>query len=398
MTRDVTPRPPRIAALGLTRNLRALQCSEGTFHAAGRRPNASPNPRVTVTANMGDKLRVGVLGLVHDHVWGALPQLMKIEQAELIGAADPNEPLLEKFREATGVETTYADCEELLSEHELDAVLAYGTNRSTGDLVEMAAHHGLHVMTEKPMASDLSVADRMLVAARKADVVLMVNWPIAWNAGVQHALKLVREGAIGRVWQLKWRGGHCGPKELGCSPYFYNWLYDPVENGAGALFDYLGYGASLARLFIGQPTQVMAIAGRLVKQDIPVDDNAVIALQYHDANAVIEATWTEAVPHKPPHDVLLYGTEGVIVAGGRELTLYTKADEDGENIKAPALIAPRRNGPEYFVHCILNDEPVEGVCSPENSLDAQEVMEAARLSVLTGERVALPLPDHLYGL
>lgn len=347
---------------------------------------------------MADKVRVGVLALVHDHVWSQFGHLKEMDDVELIGAADPHEDLLERFRERTGVETTYTDYAEMLEKEDLDAVLVYGTNRSTGDLVELAAEKGLHVMSEKPMASDLDVADRMLVAARKAGTLLMVNWPIAWSAATNHAHRLVRDGAIGRVWQLKWRGGHCGPKELGCDPHFYNWLYDPVENGAGAMFDYLGYGASLARLFIGRPTQVMAIAGRLVKQYIPVDDNAIVALQYHDANAVIETTWTEPVPGRPPHDLILYGTEGVMVSGRPGVMIYSKDNPDGELHEPPPMEAPWRNGPEYFVHCIRTGGPIEGVCSPENSHDAQEIMEAARLSVLTGERIALPLTDHLYAM
>ncbi len=360
------------------------------------RAAASPTDGLVSEGETVQKVRIGVLGLVHDHIWGNLKHFPDLQDVELVGAADLNEPLLEEFRSKTGCETTYTDYAELLDNVEMDAVLAYGTNRSTGDLVEMAAAKGLHIMCEKPMASGLDVADRMLVAARKAGVLLMINWPIAWSPGILHAHDLVRQGAIGRVWQLKWRGGHRGPKELGCSPYFYGWLYDAEENGGGAMFDYLGYGASLARMFIGMPTQVTAIAGRLVKQYIPVDDNAVVALQYQDANAVIECTWSEPVMHCPTHDPIICGTEGTMVAGGRQVTIYRPDNKEGEVHEPPALEAPRRNGPEYFVHCIRTGEPIEGVCSPENSHDAQEIMEAARLSVLTGQHVALPLVDHLY--
>ncbi|MFO8007520.1 MAG: Gfo/Idh/MocA family oxidoreductase [Candidatus Brocadiia bacterium] len=347
---------------------------------------------------MADTIRIAVLELVHDHIWGNLAPLAELDGAELVAAADRHEVLREKFAAETGCDNTYDDPEALLESEELDAVFAYGTNRSTGGLVEMAAGRGLHVMCEKPMASGLPVADRMMVAARKAGVVFMVNWPIAWNPAVAHAHHLVEQGAIGRVWQLKWRGGHCGPQNLGCDPHFCEWLFDPVENGAGALFDYLGYGASLARLFIGRPTQVTAIAGRLVKDYIPVDDNAVVALEYHDANAVIECTWTEAVPGWPPHDLILYGTEGTITTGRGTVHLCTRDDREGGELEAPPLESPRSNGPEYFLHCIRTGEPVEGICSPENSLDAQQMMDAARLSALTGQHVPLPLVDHLYGL
>jgi len=227
-------------------------------------------------------------------------------------------------------------------------------------------------------------------------VQLMINWPIAWSPVILCALDLVRQGDIGRVWQMKWRGGHCGPKEFGCDPHFYEWLYDPFENGGGALVDYLGYGANLARLFIGRPTAVIAIAGRLVKQYIAVDDNAVVALEYHDANAVIETTWTEPIPYKPPHDVILYGTEAVLIAGRSAVTRYSKAEPDGRVIEPAPLQAPRRNGPEFFIHSVRTGEPIEGPCSPEVSHNAQEVVEAAKLSVLTGQKIALPLVDHLY--
>ncbi len=344
---------------------------------------------------MADRIRIGVLGLVHDHIWDNLNHLPALEDVQLVAAADLNKPLLEQFSSRTECEKTYTDFEEMLDKEDLDAAFVYGTNRTTADLVDLAAEKRLHVMCEKPMASSLDVADRMLTAARRAGVLLMINWPIAWSPGVCHAYDLVCEGAIGRVWQLKWRGGHCGPKELGCSEYFYEWLYDPIENGGGALFDYLGYGASLARLFIGVPARVTAIAGRLVKDYIPVDDNAIVALEYQDANAVIECTWTEPVPGRPPHDVILYGTEGVMLASGKSVRIY-KRGEDDQEIEPPALKAPRRNGPEYFVHCIRNGQPIEGICSPENAHDAQEIMEAARLSVLTGRHISLPLVDHLY--
>ncbi len=345
---------------------------------------------------MPEKIRVAVLSMIHDHIWSNVDKFPALQDVELVAAADPNQDLRDKFTEKTGVKKTYAEPAELLDKEDVQAVLVYGSNRSTGALVEMAAERGLHVMTEKPMASDLDIADRMLVACRKAGVVLMINWPTAWSPGMNHALKLVKDGAIGRVWQMKWRGGHCGPDKLGCDKHFVDWLFDPVENGAGAMFDYLGYGASLARLFIGRPSNVMAIAGRLVRTNIPVDDNAIIALEYPDASAVIETTWTETVPGWPAHDIILYGTEGHMIVG-RKITIAKPDKKSGGEIDPPALESPRSNGPEYFIHCIRTGEPVQGMCSPENSLDAQQIMEAARLSVLSGQKISLPLVEHLYG-
>ena len=39
--------------------------------------------------------------------------------------------------------------------------------------------------------------------------------------------------------------GHQGPKEIGVPPEFLNWLTDPAQNGAGALYDFGCYGVDL---------------------------------------------------------------------------------------------------------------------------------------------------------
>lgn len=345
---------------------------------------------------MSDTIRIGLLGLVHDHVWGTIKDTLALEGAQLVAVSDPHEELLENVRRESGVENTYTDHEELLDREELDAVFVYDTNRRSAELAVEAAERGLHVMSEKPMAADLGAADRMMVAARQAGVLLMINWPTCWWPGLLHARELIQEGAIGRPWQLKWRQGHCGPDELGCSDQFCQWLFDAEENGGGAMFDFAGYGANIANWFLGAPSQVSAVSGRYVRDNIPVDDNALVALQYDHASAVIEATWTESVPGWPRHELVVYGTEGTLTADRDSVIVATPQNREGELHEPDELKPPGRNGAEYFLHCIRSDQEPRGMCSPQYSWQAQQVLEAARRSAVTGRRVSLPLNDHLY--
>ena len=46
---------------------------------------------------MAEKLRIGVLGLSHDHVWGNVQSLVERDDVELVGAAEPREELRQKF-------------------------------------------------------------------------------------------------------------------------------------------------------------------------------------------------------------------------------------------------------------------------------------------------------------
>jgi predicted dehydrogenase len=179
------------------------------------------------------KLKLGVVGLVHDHVWGLLQQFREISVVEIKAVADPNQELIDRVIDMFGIKEKYHNYGEMLAKAELDAILLCNENARHADVVEIAAEKGIHVMMEKPMAATLAQADRILRAENNYGIKVMVNYPTAWNPAIRHAHKLVNEGKIGNIFHIRYRGAHAGPKEVGCSPYFYDWLYDIKLNGGG---------------------------------------------------------------------------------------------------------------------------------------------------------------------
>lgn len=343
---------------------------------------------------MPTPIRVGILGLTHDHIWGNLDDLNTSSMGNLVAAADPNGPLLEKVRDEYGCGQVFEDYETMLDEVDLDAVYVYSDNKSGAELAVTAAERGLDIMVEKPMASTLEGAVAMIAAALTHDVKLMINWPFAWNAAFQTATNMALGGEIGQVFETKYRSAHAGPRELGCTPYFYNWLHDAELNGGGALMDYCCYGAALARFILGQPSRVTSVAGHLLKDYITLEDNAVILMQWPRAMAVSEASWTQ-IGHLTSYETVIYGSEGTLFAerSGR-LLLATREHDEGIVIDLPQSPAELRSATAYFLHCIANDLPVEGICSPDVGRDAQEILEAGLLSATYGEAMSLPLPVY----
>lgn len=345
--------------------------------------------------------KIGVLGLIHDHVWQHIGEMAARDDVQ-VSIADPNGPLREKARAEFGVDRLYPDYSTLLEREKPDAVLVFVDNAGGADLVELAASHGKPVMVEKPMADCLTNAERMRVAAVNAGVPLMVNWPTAWQPAIRHALALAAQGRVGQIYRFSFRGGHRGPREYGCSPYFYGWLYDPERNGAGAYIDYCGYGASMARLVLGMPSRASASIGRLVKQDIDVDDNAVLTLRYQHALAVIEATWSASGP-VPDAGPAIWGRQGTLVvqrdAGRHEgdarrngvVRLTSDDDPEGQILEAPELPEGERTAIGYFLTCLEQDRPIEGLVSMEVGRDTQEILEAGLISAREERAVSLPL-------
>jgi predicted dehydrogenase len=346
------------------------------------------------------RLRVGVLGLSHDHVWGNLAALQAGEHGRLVAAADPDARLRARLAGLHGGVATHETFDALLERRDLDAVLIFSDNRTSATLGVRALERALPVMIEKPMAADLAGARALLSAARRAGLPLMVNWPTAWRPALRHGIALAREGAAGEPAQLSHRGGHAGPREFGCSPQFCEWLYDPARNGGGALVDYCGYGAVLCRLVLGRPEAVTAVTPAPRKPGLVAEDAAVAVLSYPRALGLLEASWNQ-IGGEPAFAMIVYGTRGTLLvhqprptregerAGAGRVQLVTA---DGARlIDPPALPAEERDGPTHFLAALASGRPVTEFCAAETGADVQEIIAAAQRSSATGRRVELPL-------
>jgi len=346
---------------------------------------------MTPLENHGRKLRIGVAGLVHDHVWKELGFWRGCPQAEIVAVTDRHPELMERVERECGPVQKYATAEEMFARESLDALQLCASNRDDVEIGLQALARGIPCLLEKPMAHCLAGADALLEAARAQNVLLAINWPLQWKPEVQTALQQIDAGAIGTVFELNVRMAHEGPRELGCSPYFCNWLFDAEQNGGGALIDYCCYGAALIRLVLGRPQFVFGFAGNLCKQDLPVEDNARLMLIYERALGQTAGSWTQRPWF---HELIAYGTEGTLwtLAGKLWIDQSPHGDQPREMECSP-LPFGARNAPEQFLNCLASNTPFPGMGSSEISRDAQEILEAGMLSSQTGRRIALPLPS-----
>ncbi len=129
----------------------------------------------------------GALGRHHTRILGELPD------AELVGIYDPREEAARAMAEAHGARI-FPSAEALASEIEV-AVAAVPTvlHAEVGCAL---LERGIHVLVEKPLASSLAEADRLIEAARAAGVVLGVGHVEFFNPAVRVLHGFVREEGI----------------------------------------------------------------------------------------------------------------------------------------------------------------------------------------------------------
>jgi len=342
------------------------------------------------------RTRLAIVGLDHDHIWGILQDIAKEPLADLVAIADPHTDLVEKARkQAPSTTKFYSDYVQMLDEAKPEGVIITTENDRHLEILRECAKRHIHYSTEKPLASTTADAKEMERLAREANIKLMVNYWNVWVAPTHelyHRVVMSRE--LGPIQKIIVQQGHQGPKEIGVSTYFGDWLYDPMKNGGGALIDFGCYGAEWALWLKGRPARVFAFAQKLkTEQHNQVDDDATIVLEYPDAVAVLQASWDW--PYSKGQ-VEVFGPQGSMLATNDAL-LYRAAKSretvEGLNGRPVSLTAPAHETSSpiaYFVDCIRHDKPIENPLAAPLNVGVVEILDAAKESIRTGRAVELP--------
>jgi len=335
-------------------------------------------------------LKVALAGLSHDHVY-LLMQHYKKGEVTLTGIAESDPVLIDKFKKNYHLPDSlfFKDLPSLLKKQKPEVVMAFGPNSAHLSVVEACALLHVHVMVEKPLATTVEDAERIVSLAEKYNIHVLTDYETSWYASNQTLYEEVKSDKIGGVRKMVAHDGHQGPKEIGCSPQFLSWLTDPKTNGAGALFDFGCYGANLMTwLMDGRiPDAVYATTKQIKPWIYPkVDDDATIVLDYPDATGIIEASWNWPYNIK---DWEVFGKSGYLQAvDGSTLRSRKDGDADFTVKKLQTPVSPYQDYVAY-VSAVLRGhlKPGNDLSSLQNNLIVVKILSAARQSAKAGKKV-----------
>ena len=337
-------------------------------------------------------LRLGMAGLVHGHASGFLTRYLKRADIRMVGIAEADQAVLSRYAERFGLDRSilFNDVEKMLDQARPQAVVIFTNTFDHLRVVEVCAARGIPAMMEKPLAVSVEHARGIEREARKGNIPVMVNYETTWYASNRAAWNLIKEQkALGEIRKIVVHDGHPGPKALNVQPEFFDWLTDPVRNGAGALFDFGCYGANLMTWLMDnrRPIAVTAITQRFQPETYRgVDDEATILVEYPSAQGIIQASWNWPFDRK---DMEVYGQTGQILALRGNATRIRLAGRQEEQVAAPPIPAPEDDFLNYLAAVVRNDVKPSGLSSLENNLIVTEILDAARKSAATGRRVEL---------
>jgi phthalate 4,5-cis-dihydrodiol dehydrogenase len=200
-------------------------------------------------------IRIGLAGL--GTAGRSLPlAVSKTQGFVFVAGADLREEAREQYRAEFGIQT-FDSVAAMCEMKELDAVYVATPNPFHAEHAITALEAGKHVMAEKPMALTLDDCDRMMVAADRKRVKLMVAHTRSFNPPIRKMREIVSSGRLGQVTQIH---------TLRYSP----WLLRPrepleinTELGGGVCYRQAPHQVDIARLLGGGLVRaVRAHAGR----------------------------------------------------------------------------------------------------------------------------------------
>jgi predicted dehydrogenase len=337
-------------------------------------------------------LKVGVIGLVHDHVHWILGR-SRVGDIKIVGIVEPNRALASKYAQQYGYDLSivYDTIEEMLAASQPEAVTAFNAIYNHLEVVEKCAPKGVHVMVEKPLAVSVEHAEKMIALAKKYKIHLLTNFETTWYGSNYKAYDLIhKEQKIGPIRRIIFHTGHPGPSEIGCSKEFLDWLTDPILNGGGALTDFGCYGANLATWLMkgATPLTVSCVTQQIKPEVYPkVEDEATIILTYPKAQIQILASWNWSHSRK---EMEVYGKTGyVFCKNAANMEVLTSAKAGAFPVEAQPLKKGLDDPFAFLLKVVNNELELEAfdLSSMENNLIVVKILEAAKEAAQTGKTI-----------
>ena len=345
---------------------------------------------------MADRTRVAVLGagFIADVHLESLHRFVPDAEVTAIYSRTPAraEALARKY----GVPRWFSDIDTLFAHAaEFDVVDICLPNHLHERVTLAAAALGKHVICEKPLCVTLEEADRMIDACERAGVKLMYAEELCFAPKYERVRKLVRDGALGRVYQMRQSEKHSGPHS--------DWFYDVDQAGGGVLMDMGCHALAWFRWMLGGNPKIESVSATMSTVmhggRTRGEDNAVTIVEFEGGViGVAEDSWAKLGGMDDRIEV--YGTQGVsyadLFAGNAALT-YSEAGYGYALEKAGATTgwtftifeeAFNQGYPQelrHFIECVREDKTP--VVTGEDGRVVLEIIYAAYESAGLGRKV-----------
>lgn len=344
---------------------------------------------------MKNRIRIGIVGCgkISGNHFNSIAELS--DKFELVCVCDKNEENLQAAAKSSGA-AGYSNLETMLqSNTDLDVITLCSPSGLHAQQTIQIANAGIHVITEKPMATRWSDGVNMVNACDKAEVKLFVIKQVRHQPSLQLLKNALKAGRFGRVYlanlnvfwtrpqsyydQSRWRG---------------TWEFD-----GGAFMNQASHYVDLLQWLLGPVQNVQAMMSTLA-MNIETEDTGVLNLRWRSGALGSMNVTMLTYPKNLETSLTILGEYGSVKLGGTSANLIQhwefdkpdKQDELAEQLKIPQSLAPHYGHKCYYenVAKTLRGES-QAETDGREGLRSLEILIAAYLSARDNKHVSLPL-------
>lgn len=233
-------------------------------------------------------MKIGIMSFAHLHAEAYIRNLRQLLGVEMIGLADDDAARGRHF--AAEFAAPLFPSYEALLDAKPDGVIVCSENANHLPLVQMAAAAGVHVLSEKPLATNLADGRALVDACRDAGVILMTAFPMRFSATLRQVKARLDAGDLGQIYC-------CNTTNQGRMPINERaWFVDKKLAGGGAVMDHTVHLADALRWYLGsEVVEVYAQTNHILHAErVEVETGGLIMLTF--ANGVfasIDCSWSK---------------------------------------------------------------------------------------------------------
>jgi predicted dehydrogenase len=200
------------------------------------------------------------LGRIAGHFMPAAHSTTSSQITALVsGHRDKAERIAAEYRIPASSIYNYENFDEIAHNPAIEAVYVALPNSMHAEYTIRAAKAGKHVLCEKPMSTSVADAEAMIAACKAARVKLMIAYRCHYEPTNLKAVRLIREGALGRVQAIESSFGfNISPGE---------WRLSKKLAGGGPLYDVGIYSLNACRYLTGEEPEHIAANASVIDQD-----------------------------------------------------------------------------------------------------------------------------------
>ena len=340
------------------------------------------------------KIRIGIVGCgrISKNHFSSIEK--HAENIELVSVCDINPEVLAAHEEKYQVKG-YAHMEEMILVEKPDLVALCTPSGLHPDQAVLAARHGVHVMTEKPMATRWSDGLRMVKACDEARVRLFVVKQNRRNPTLQLLKRAVEEKRFGKIYMVHINVFWTRPQEYYDSAKWRGtWELD-----GGAFMNQASHYVDLIDWLIGPVESIQAMTGTLAR-DIEVEDSGVLNIRWRSGALGSMSVTMLTYPKNLEGSITILGDKGTVRVGGvavNDIQHWEFADERDYDLQVKSANYETTSvygfgHPLYYKNVV---DVLRGEAEPETDgregLKSLELLIAAYMSARDGRTVSLPL-------